>query len=97
MLQVETITIRKLRRVGTLDASAFDGPGITQKFIEKVKMDPIKTLLGGYRFDHQYVKEMLKSRWPQRKVFLEGSLWPGQSGAAHSVRFTLPFKQIHRR
>jgi hypothetical protein len=37
---------------------------------------------------------MLKSRWPQRKVFLEGSLWPGQSGAAHSVRFTLPFKKV---
>ncbi|ETI26800.1 hypothetical protein G647_10245 [Cladophialophora carrionii CBS 160.54] len=84
MLEAQTITIRKLRRVGTVDASAFDGPGVSLKFIDKVQSDPIKALLGGYRFDHQYTKNILKSKWPQRRLFLEGSLWPGQDGPAHS-------------
>ncbi|EXJ54244.1 hypothetical protein A1O7_09581 [Cladophialophora yegresii CBS 114405] len=85
MLEVQTITIHKLRRVGTVDASAFDGRDVSRKFVEKVRIDPIKTLLGGYRFDHRYVKNVLKSKWPQRRLLLEGSLWPEEDGPAHSV------------
>ncbi|KAH0829581.1 hypothetical protein FOPE_10618 [Fonsecaea pedrosoi] len=77
MVQVRTMTIRKMGRTrpGNNNDSVFDGPGLTQEFLDKVKLDPIKTLLTGYRFDHLYIKEMLKAGRCERRILLEGSLW----------------------
>ncbi|KAJ9605594.1 hypothetical protein H2200_010251 [Cladophialophora chaetospira] len=85
MVEVRTMTIRKLRRVGTVNAIGLDGLNVTDKFVEQVKKDPITTLLNGYRFDHVYVKQKLKSKWPRRRIFLEGSLWRDRDGKAHSA------------
>jgi hypothetical protein len=85
MSQVQMVTIRKLRRVGVRDSSDFDGPTVTQKYIERVKTDPLKTLLGGYRFDHIHVRDVLTSKWPERRVTLEGKLWLDDV-EVHSVR-----------
>ncbi|OQU98105.1 hypothetical protein CLAIMM_03933 [Cladophialophora immunda] len=86
MGEVQTVTIRKLRKTGPADNSVFDGPKLTQKFIEKVKVDPIKTLLMGYRFDHVYIKEMLQCRGRERRVMLEGRLWLADNAETiHSI------------
>ncbi|KIX97360.1 uncharacterized protein Z520_06812 [Fonsecaea multimorphosa CBS 102226] len=94
MAQVQTVTIRKLRKTGPVDNSVFDGPKLTQGFIERVKCDPIKTLLTGYLFDHIYIKKMLTLQGRKRSVLLEGRLWLADNTEdIHSVREILFFPQ----
>jgi hypothetical protein len=85
MTQVQSITIRKLRRLGIAGEDSFDECGWTESFIERVKSNPVKTLLVGYRFDHVHVKDVLQKNWPDRKIFLEGKLWLSESKPPHSV------------
>lgn len=85
MSQVQTMTIRKLRKVGVMKEGDFDGPDISQAFAEKVKVEPLQSLFCGYRFDHVYVKDTLKGSWPNRKILLEGYLWLDRVDAPHSV------------
>ncbi|EXJ70826.1 uncharacterized protein A1O5_05816 [Cladophialophora psammophila CBS 110553] len=90
MTQVHTMTIRKLRKTGPVDNSIFDGPRLMKKFIEKVKIDPITTLLTGYRFDHIYIKKMLKGKGQQeRRVVLEGSLWLADNAETIHSKFAV--------
>ncbi|KIW94937.1 uncharacterized protein Z519_04917 [Cladophialophora bantiana CBS 173.52] len=90
MTQVRTMTVRKLRKTGPVDNSVFDGPRLTKTFIEKVKIDPIQTLLTGYRFDHIYIKKMLKDKGQQeRRVVLEGSLWLADNAETIHSKFAV--------
>ncbi|OAP55850.1 hypothetical protein AYL99_10002 [Fonsecaea erecta] len=91
MAHLQTVTIRKLRKTGPVDGSVFDGPRLTQDFIERVKCNPVKTLLTGYRFDHIYIKEMLKGRqgWQERRLLLEGTLWLGDNAEDVHSKFAI--------
>jgi hypothetical protein len=85
MVNVRTITIRKIRRLGCIDTSVYHGPGRTQAFEEAVKNDPLGILLCGHPFDHEYVKQVLKAKFPERRIFLEGKIWlADRPGAEYS-------------
>ena len=102
MPSLRTISIRKAIAANVLNDSSFDGANLAATFVERIKKEPIKALLIGYRFDHLSVMDALKSKDPKgpvRQISLVGKLQvPDGKGTTHSVcqakvESVIPFQQ----